>query len=1413
MTEPAVAALEGMAADLVVQLGATALGLQDGVDVDQAKQAGKDGFNEGVQGAKEGLNLASAGGGGGGGKGKGFHIEHEEHDNAGTKLNGVSVGIHGKTAGKLTKAKTAQGRNKGRDDIADALDPVIEKAMGALVKSAKTMGDHVGETLPRAVKQISKDHKNNDDDTRDRLARQRKQDDGKDGKDKGSGGGANRRDRDGSGSAHMKPASLRDVKSDPRRHGIELNKKKCANDPVDVATGEMTLSHTDISLPGILPLVLRRTHLSEYRYGNFFGRSWASTLDERLELDTLGAGAIWAREDGSTLIYPSLPRPDDAPVLPLEGPPIPLVHGGQDEDVSTYTVTDPHTGLTRSFTGSPYRTSPAYWLTKLTDRNDNRITLSRRPDGTPTAVTHSSGYTVQLTAEGTRVRELALRTPEGPLTVMRYGYDGLGNLSEVINSSGLPLRFTYDPEGRITSWTDRNDSTFRYVYDADGRVVGTIGPDGYLSSTFAYGTHPETGDRITQYTNSQSATTAYVINDRLQVTAQIDPLGHHTRFEFDSRDRLIVQTDAQGRITRFERDERGNLIGLVAPDGVRTTAIYNELNLPEVITERAGISRRYGYDDLGNLTVSVDPTGAQTTYAFTRHGHLRLVQDALGAVTSITTDAAGLPAQITRPDGSITACTRDAFGRVIKVIDAVGGIVRQGWSVEGKLTWRELPDGSREEWAWDGEGNLVSHTDRMGRTTTHSSGHFDLLLSTHTGEDSSYHFTHDTELRLTRVTNADGLVWEYTYDAAGRLVAESDFDGRTLTYERDPLGYIVRRTNAAGQSISFDRDVLGRVTQIRHDDGSGSVFTHDESGRVSQIVNAHSRIEIERDHAGRIVAETVNGGTMSFAYDPLGRRVSRRTPSGAESCLRYTAAGLASYAAGEHSFRFERDALGRETARFIGDDLELRQDWDPVGRLAHMALSTSQSPVVRRNFTYQADGVPTTIEDSLTGRRTFALDAASRVREVHARGWTERYAYNSAGDQSHTALSAQAPGQSAAGDRQYEGTRLVRAGRTRYSYDGQGRLTLRRTKTLSGTTLTWHFHWDAEDRLTQVQTPEGVRWRYLYDALGRRLAKQHLDRNEQVAETTTYSWDGALLAEQHGEGATLVWDYAGSRPLSQRESRINSELQETDRRFFAIVTDLVGSPTELVSADGSLAWRARSTTWGATQWNTKSTAYTPLRFPGQYFDPETGLHYNFNRYYDPDTGRYLSPDPLGIAPAINPYAYVPNPFVLSDPLGLAACEADPTWGGQVRWTLDEHGRPYEMRAVITRNMLDEGTHARNSILPPGYQSDKGQARGHMLARQLGGSGDIPQNLFTISQNPTNTPKMSMFEQSVYDAVYDGDIVQYNVYLEYGTGNNDPDSPPKSIQIEAFGTKKDRNGKLMFDDEVFLDNPAYHEPRP
>ncbi|MGW0177289.1 RHS repeat-associated core domain-containing protein [Rhodococcus sp. NPDC003322] len=146
-----------------------------------------------------------------------------------------------------------------------------------------------------------------------------------------------------------------------------------------------------------------------------------------------------------------------------------------------------------------------------------------------------------------------------------------------------------------------------------------------------------------------------------------------------------------------------------------------------------------------------------------------------------------------------------------------------------------------------------------------------------------------------------------------------------------------------------------------------------------------------------------------------------------------------------------------------------------------------------------------------------------------------------------------------------------------------------------------------------------------------------------VAYWGHFTWDGTRLVEQETSGEMTRWTYrpGGFAPLTQ--SRVDAE-------FFAIVTDLVGSPVELVDPGaGEVVGSASADLWGRTIWQGEST---PLRFPGQYFDDESGLHYNLHRYYDPALGRYVTQDPLGLRPAPNPSAYPHNPTGWIDPLGL-----------------------------------------------------------------------------------------------------------------------------------------------------------------
>jgi RHS repeat-associated protein len=227
---------------------------------------------------------------------------------------------------------------------------------------------------------------------------------------------------------------------------------------------------------------------------------------------------------------------------------------------------------------------------------------------------------------------------------------------------------------------------------------------------------------------------------------------------------------------------------------------------------------------------------------------------------------------------------------------------------------------------------------------------------------------------------------------------------------------------------------------------------------------------------------------------------------------------------------------------------------------------------------------------------------------------------------------------------------------------------VRRKKRLSRKPDVWRYAWDTQDRLVEVTTPDGTKWVYRYDPFGRRVAKQRFAPDgETVVEEVTFAWDGFALAEQvvrtdDRAPRCTVWDWEPDRfsPVTQVDRVALAERPQdwVDDPFYSIVTDLVGTPTELVDEQGELAWRARSTVWGAPFEDTGTDeAYCPLRFPGQYRDPESALNYDYYRHYDPETGQYASLDPLGLAPGPNPRAYVPNPFTAVDPLGLAPdCE-------------------------------------------------------------------------------------------------------------------------------------------------------------
>ncbi|WP_250289118.1 putative T7SS-secreted protein [Streptomyces atroolivaceus] len=1043
----------------------------------------------------------------------------------------------------------------------------------------------------------------------------------------------------------------------PDSNGQQCSKVKCDGDPIDVATGRMLLPQTDIVLPGSLPLVFERVFDSSHRAGRWFGSGWSSTVDQRLEIDA--EGVVFSCNEGSLLAYPH-PAPG-VPVMPTHGRRWPL-----DRVQDGYTITDPETGQVRHFVDQP--TGELALLAQIDDRNGRWIAFEYDEAGAPTSIVHHGGYHLKMTTHEGRVTALHLAgaAPDGTdQEILRYGYTD-GHLTEVTNSSGKPLRFDCDELGRITAWTDTNGSRFEYVYDEHDRCIYQTGTNGHLEAHFTWDdTDPDTGLRMTSMTDSLGHTTRYVINDRSQVVAEIDPLGAVTRFEHDRYHRLLSVTDPLGHLTRSTYDEHGHLTSVIRPDGRELTAEYNPLGLPVRVKGADGTATRQTYDARGNRTSVTDASGATTTYVYDEAGHLTSVTDALDHRTAVRCNAAGLPAELTDPLGATTRYERDAFGRPVSITDALTAVTRFTWATEGQLTHLVDADGSEQFWTYDGEGNCLTHTDPLGGTTTFEYSDFDLLVA-RTGPDRArYEFSHDLLLQLTEVTSPQGLRWSYRYDPAGRLTWESDFDGRVLTYTYDAASRLVSRTNGAGQTIRFERNELGQL--LRKDaDGALTRYEYDSFDQLAVASGPDAALTRMRDRYGRLKYEVVNGRRLTFEHDTLGRRSGRTTPGGAVSTWSYDAAGRRmELTTSGRTLTFERDTGGQETARHIGAAVTLRHKFDIMGRLTDQHVTSADRTVQRRAYSYRADGNLLGIDDQSRGTRTFDLDVLGRVTGVHASGWTERYTYDSAGNQTEAAWPAVHPGQDATGARTYRGTRIDTAGDVRYEYDEQGRTVLRQRRRLSRKPETWRYEWSAEDRLTSVRTPDGTKWRYLYDPLGRRIAKQRLaEDGSTVLEQTSFVWDDGNLCEQLtiGQGVPnpvmLTWDHDGARPLTQSE-RVLSEgsPQETiDERFFSIITDLVGSPSELIDESGELAWRARATLWGTTTWKISSRTYTPLRFPGQYFDPETGLHYNVHRYYDPETARYITVDPLGLDPAPNALAYVTNPHTWTDPLGLKPCK-------------------------------------------------------------------------------------------------------------------------------------------------------------
>jgi RHS repeat-associated protein len=226
------------------------------------------------------------------------------------------------------------------------------------------------------------------------------------------------------------------------------------------------------------------------------------------------------------------------------------------------------------------------------------------------------------------------------------------------------------------------------------------------------------------------------------------------------------------------------------------------------------------------------------------------------------------------------------------------------------------------------------------------------------------------------------------------------------------------------------------------------------------------------------------------------------------------------------------------------------------------------------------------------------------------------------------------------------------------------------------------YEWDNHGHLSQFTLNGVKKATYLYNYQHQRTHKT-LWNGATALSTTVYHYDlhGRLLMETSSTGAIqayYVYDDSGT-PLAMVQAANSPYNTTAQDRLLYLHTDHLGTPRIATDTAKRIVWKWESDAFGTTAANQDpdadgKTTVINLRFAGQYFDAESGLHQNWHRTYDPSLGRYISSDPIGLRGGLNTFGYVEqNPLALVDPTGrnpATAAEGGYIVGGLIGAAID-----------------------------------------------------------------------------------------------------------------------------------------------
>ena len=600
------------------------------------------------------------------------------------------------------------------------------------------------------------------------------------------------------------------------------------------------------------------------------------------------------------------------------------------------------------------------------------------------------------------------------------------------------------------------------------------------------------------------------------------------------------------------------------------------------------------------------------------------------------------------------------------------------------------------------DGLPLKRTNALGHTFAYAYDKARRLTVLTNENGETYRLDYDPTDNLIQETGWDGKITAYGYDAAGQLVQQTEYGQSTdkgRLKNRPETWHIHHfKRNILGQLLEKQsRKVSSRNGQSKDEGISRTRFEYDPiTGNLTKARNHHSSVELAYDELDRLIGETTvhNGqsATVGYRYDPLGNRIRTILPDGRHIDYLYYGSGHLHQISldGEVVSDIERDKLHREIQRTQGSISSL-YDYDPMGRLKSQrtvrsgtqTLHGKQNPLaggaVNRRYAYDKAGNLIQSADQRSGVLNYVYDKIGRIQEARnsQSGRSETFAFDPAhnildiptstpspvGEGKTTAPISDDPKiqgrlKSPAHPNPVSGNRLKEYNGIEYTYDALGNLIYRQLPDGENQ----YYQYDLENQLVraEIKKPAGNTeiWTYAYDPFGRRLSKERQDKlawTSTEPKRTHFVWDGTRLLQEYtykGSYTYLYTDQDSYEPLAQ----VFDNAKDGKQYLAYFHTDQIGIPKEMTDIHGNLLWYGEYTAWGRLKKDERvyRNAHQPFRLQNQYYDEETGLHYNLMRYYEPEAGRFVNQDPIGLLGGINLYQFSPNVQTWIDPLGLNA---------------------------------------------------------------------------------------------------------------------------------------------------------------